>query len=69
MPRITKETTLAEILKDPRTEEILKKFNLPCLGCPMAKYEMESLKIGEICKMYGVDLGKLLKELNSVYKK
>jgi len=67
--KITENTTLAEILENPELVEILAKYNLPCLGCPMAKFEMENLKIGEICQMYGIDIEKLLKELNRVYKK
>jgi len=62
--KITEDITLAELLKKPDAENILAKYNLPCLGCPMAKFEMENLKLGEVCKMYGIDLGNLLKELN-----
>jgi len=61
--RIGKDTTLAEILNLPGTEKVLAKYNLPCLSCPMAKFEIENLKIGEVCKMYGIDLEKLLIEL------
>jgi len=63
MPKITKETTLAEILKLPGAEKILAKYNLPCLSCPFAKMEMENLKIGEICKMYKINLGSLTKRI------
>jgi len=66
---IKADTTLAEILKKPEAEKILAKYNLPCLGCPFAKLEMENLKIGEICRMYGIDIENLLKELNKIYKK
>jgi len=62
--KITENTTLAEILEKPELVKILAKYNLPCLGCPMAKFEMENLKIGEICKMYGIDLEGILKALN-----
>jgi len=65
MLKITKNTTLSEILKYSGTEKILAKYNLPCLNCPFAKFEMENLKIGQVCKMYKIDLEKLLKELNS----
>jgi len=68
MPKITKDTTLAEILKLPGAEEILAKYNLPCLGCPMAKFEIENLKIGQVTKIYGIDIKNLLKELNSLKK-
>jgi len=69
MSKITKDTTLAEILKYPEVEKILAKYNLPCLSCPFAKMEMENLKIGEICRMYGINIENLLKELNEIYKK
>lgn len=63
---ITKDTTLADILKKPGAEKILTKYNLPCLWCPMASYEIEKLEIGQVCQMYGIDLQKLLKELNAI---
>jgi len=65
--KITENTTLAEILEEPELVKILAKHNLPCLSCPFAKMEMENLKIGEICKMYGIKINELLKELNRVY--
>ncbi len=65
MPRkITKDTALTEVLKSPEAEKILAKHNLPCLSCPFAKIEMEDLKIGAVCEMYGIDVEKVLKELN-----
>jgi len=68
MSKITEDTTLAEILKYPEAEKVLAKYNLPCLGCPFAKYEMENLKIGQVCKMYDIDIQNLLKELNEKLK-
>ena len=62
--KITEDTTLDKILGNPELEEILAKYNLPCLGCPFAGLEMKNLKIGEVCKTYGIDLKKLLEELN-----
>ena len=67
--KITKDTTLAQILKIPEAEKILAKYHLPCLGCPFAQYEMEVLKIGQVCEMYDIDSQKLIEELNKVYKK
>ena len=69
MAKITKETTLAEILNYSNSREILAKYNLPCLTCPMAKFEIENLKIGDVCQLYGIDSKKLLKELNEKLKK
>lgn len=68
MAKINEDTTLAEILKYPKSEEVLAKYNLPCLGCPMAKFELENLKIGQVCKMYGIKIESLLKELNERVK-
>lgn len=64
MPKITTNTTLAEILKIEGAEKILAKYNVPCLGCAMASVEMEKLKVRDICQTYGIDCEKLLKELN-----
>ena len=66
--KVTKNTTLAEILKLERAEKILAKYNLPCLSCPFAKLEMENLKIGQICALYKINLEKLLKDLNKALK-
>ncbi len=69
MLKITKDTTLTEILKYPEAEKILVKYNLPCLTCPFAKMEAEKLKIGQVCQMYGIDLENLLKELNEMLRR
>ena len=66
--KITENTALDEILENPDNEKILAKYNLPCLGCPFAKLEMENLKIGQVCKMYNIDIKNLLKELNKKLK-
>ena len=63
---ITKKTTLGEIVKLKNSEEILAKFQIPCITCPMAKMEMDTLEIGQITEMYGLDLEGLLKELNKL---
>ena len=67
--KITENTTLAEVLEKPELVEVLAKYNLPCLSCPFAKMERENLKIGDVCKMYDINLQKLLGELNKLYKK
>ena len=61
---IDKNTILSEVLKQKGAEKILAKYNLPCLTCPMAKFEIESLKLGQVCETYSIDIEKLLKELN-----
>lgn len=64
--KFTKETTLDKVLEYPQAEEVLKKYNLPCLWCPMAGLEMKDLTIGDICQGYGIDLKALVRDLNSL---
>ena len=64
MKAVTKDTKLKDVLKMPGGQQVLERFNTPCLHCPMSVYEMGSLKIGEIAGAYGIDLKKLLGELN-----
>ena len=61
---ITKNTTLEKILEKKGADKILIKNNVPCLSCPVSQFEIDKLKIGEVCKMYGLNLKKILKELN-----
>ena len=62
--KITQKTVLADVLKAKNAEKVLAKHNVPCVTCPFAKMEMDKLKIGQICEMYGIDLKKLLSDLN-----
>jgi hypothetical protein len=62
-------STLAQVLEFGGAEEILAKYSVPCLGCPMAQTEMQELTIGQICKSYGIDEASLLKDLNELKKK
>ena len=66
--KITKDTTLAEILKFKNTEKILVKYKVPCLGCPMAAFEFGMLKIEDVARMYKIDIKNLLRELNENIK-
>jgi len=62
--KITKDTILSELLDNPKAVEILTKYNLPCLSCPFAEFEVKNLKLGDVCKMYKINIESLLKELN-----
>ena len=64
---VNENTTLSDILKVDGAEKMLSKYQLPCLHCPMAKMEMESLKIGEVCKTYGIDAKSLLEDINRIH--
>ena len=66
--KVTSNTTLAKIIEKKGAGEILVKNGVPCLSCPMASFEVDKLKIGEVCKMYGLDLKKILKDLNGTKK-
>lgn len=61
--KITKDTTLEEIMKIKGAEKVLMKHGVPCVSCPMAQMERGFLKLGEVCERYGIDSDKLLKEL------
>lgn len=62
--KITEKTVLVDVMALKNAEKILTKHNVPCVTCPFAKMEMDKLKIGQICEMYGIDLKKLLSDLN-----
>jgi len=66
--KIDKNTTLEEVLKYTGSDIVLGKYNVPCLTCPFAQMEMSILKMGYICKKYGIDVEKLIKELNQLLK-
>ncbi len=63
--KITENSKLKDILKIKGAEEILTKHEFPCLSCPMASIELEQLKIGEVCSMYGINSEKMLKDLRN----
>ena len=64
--KVTGKTTLGEVMDLKGSEAVLSKHNVPCLSCPMAKMEMGTLTLDQICSQYGIDLDKLLKELNKL---
>ncbi len=67
--KITKKTKLSEVINNPKAEKILSNYKFPCISCPFARYEMESLDMGAVCKMYDIDCDKLIKELNEKLNK
>ncbi|MCX6720533.1 MAG: hypothetical protein NTW11_01900 [Candidatus Staskawiczbacteria bacterium] len=66
MKKITSKTTLAKIIAKKGATKILAENGVPCLSCPMAAMEIDKLKIGDVCKMYGLNLKKILKELDLI---
>lgn len=61
---ITAKTKLSKIVETKKGVNILMENKVPCLSCPMAQFEIDKLEVGQVCKMYGLDLNKILKELN-----
>ncbi len=60
MSKITKETTLGEILKNySNAEEILKGFGMHCFSCPMSQMET----VEEAGAVHGLDAEFMVKKL------
>jgi hypothetical protein len=64
MKKFDEKTKLSEILGNEKLEKVLQKFKFPCLSCPMAQYEMSYLSLGQVAKSYGLNIKKILEELN-----
>lgn len=64
--KITEETTLKQILSLPGAEKTLQGLEIPCMTCPFASMEMETLTIDQIAKTYGLDLKEILNKLNNL---
>lgn len=64
--KITKDSKLSEVVsKYPETIEVFMKHGLHCIGCAAAQFE--TIEIG--AKAHGMDIKKLLKDLNAAVKK
>ena len=62
---ITAEMTIEEVLlRLPKANNIFLKHGLDCMGCQVAEFE----SISHACKVYGINLDALLKELNELEK-
>ncbi len=62
--KVNENSTLAEIVADSLAEEILHKHGVPCVTCPYAAQEMNTLTIGQVSKIYELNLPAILKDLN-----
>ncbi|WBW97635.1 DUF1858 domain-containing protein [Oceanirhabdus sp. W0125-5] len=61
--KITKDMTIGEVVKNyPKSPEVLMGFGMGCVGCPSAQAET----IEEASMVHGIDLEKLLEELNKI---
>jgi len=66
MKKIDENSTVAEVLDIKGASKVLAKNQFPCVTCPMAQMEMSSLKLGQVCNMYGIDCKKILKDIGKL---
>ncbi len=64
--KFTEDTKLSEVLGSPEARKVIDKYRLPCMNCAMAAYEAKFLTLGQISKIYGLDIDGLLEELNEI---
>jgi len=63
--KIAKDMTLAEaVARYPKTIPVFMKYGMHCIGCPMAMQET----IEEGATVHGIDIKKMLKDLNESIK-
>ena len=63
---ITKEMKIEEVIqKHPETIEVFMQHGFHCLGCAAASFE--DIEAGAV--VHGIDVDKLVEELNKIIKK
>ena len=69
MPEITRKTTLGEVARDfPEAVEVLAKYGLHCVGCPMSL--METVEQGGLAHgLNEKEIDKMIEEANKAIKK
>lgn len=67
--KVTKKTKLGKLLKMKGMKKILTKYNVPCVSCPLADFEVDNLELGEVCKIYDLPEKEIILEINKILKK
>ena len=62
--KITKDTTILELFKMPNMYKKLMELGVPCVVCPIVGYEQAFLTLEMVARAYGLDLDRILDELN-----
>ena len=63
--KITKDMQIGQIIEEyPKTFEVFERNGLHCVGCAIATYE----SIEDGAKVHGINVKRLLKELNNSVK-
>ncbi len=57
-------TTIGEVLKTEKGEEVLSDNGVPCVHCPMLSQEMDFLTISEVADRYDLKKQKIIDDLN-----
>ena len=66
MAQITKDTIIGDILDiAPETAPIFLSIGMHCLGCPSSRGET----VEQACMVHGVEVEKLLEQINSALAK
>lgn len=64
--KIIKDSNILDTLnKYPHTIKVFQKHGFHCIGCALARYE----SIEEGAMVHGIDVDKLVKELNKIVEK
>lgn len=64
--KITKDMAIGDVVyKHPETIEVFMKHGMHCVGCAVAQFE----NIEQGCKAHGIDVDKLIKDLNASIEK
>lgn len=63
--KLNRESNILETIQNyPKAIEIFTKNGLPCVGCAAARFE----KLSDVVEEFGIDLDKLIKELEDSKK-
>ncbi len=67
--KITSKTKIAKLFAKKTLLNVLKKYEVPCVSCPIAKQEIDKNSIGYVCDIYGLPKEEIIKELNKKAKR
>ena len=64
--KITENMNIKEVIdKHPEIVPVFQKYNMGCIGCIAASFE----KLSDIAVVHGIDVKKLVKDLNDAMEK
>jgi len=64
--KITEDMNIKEVIdKHPEVVSVFQKYNMGCIGCIAASFE----KLSDIAVVHGIDVKRLVKDLNDAMEK